>query len=981
MGGGQSIPIKLSSVRQEAPFPTIDPIGIGKGMAEGCQAPGGGICQLAIAAGVSASGAKLYREMGSITREKCKKYGDDAEKVRANKMAFEEFRKGLLDGVYYRDLGNEYCGQVLYDAADLDKVSKIEQLDATKARTPIIRKVSASGGFSSITKAFIKPSIPFEIEFNSKPHKINVLTLMHPSPIRVENIQHDAMLTLGDPGEGNNDGLVVLVPLVGSLTAGASGAFIGKIARYMSGILTPNPATGQYESIDIPTGADWKLSSIFPGAPGPGGKTFVKSPGYYIWSGQPPLDLKLTRTDVKTDRIWGIFERGNTDNYAWSETGNPGIRYIMLSQPVQVSSMDLQTIMMLPSTPITEAISPMVKSTLSYRTAGSVGPDGRFVTECPARLPSMTNFFGGTRESFEESCDPFAPGNFPSNAPTTETLVKIVSGLLGALGVFLAIYVAVKLWTQPGWGRWFADKGEMVGNFFPQITITDPRKRTPPTGAYKTSEDESKMAEAAEARLSAPAIRPVTDEEKTERRKKPKPAPTPEAKPEAKPEVKAEDTDMEKAIEASKKDAEAKAKQDAKDAEADAAEEAGWQEADRERERKRAADEAVLRRHGPAGTGLDFTDEQLAQNAEVERARVEAESAAKRKAEADMKRQADATNALFAEAKARKEAEEKKAADAVEAEIKKEKEKLEAEEARIKAESEAAAASASDVASKTLKRRNVQPSDRDLAKLEAERKRQSDELAQKDKEAARASKPSAEGRESAGVPAPKGERPPTLPIVSQTKVTAKGETVKVEDPTNALGDYETAVKAYEDSTPDTRDKTLVRVRALEPRVRGISQNSLTLKSRYQALLQRAERATAAFKKEEDTVAKTRDSMYKKLTERETAVKKAVASVNTLQMSNPTSIVLKEAERKVQDALERLDAVINQVETGLKDIPEADRPLLKLQIGKLKTFSTKQREASNKNMTALAQMNFKGYKLEKGGRRKRMKRKSTRRYVA
>ena len=440
---------------------------------------------------------------------------------------------------------------------------------------------------------------------------------------------------------------------------------------------------------------------------------------------------------------------------------------------------------------------------------------------------------------------------------------------------------------------------------------------------------------------------------------------------------------MEKAIEASKQEAEAQAKRDAKDKEADAAEEAGWEAADRERERKRAAEEAVLRRNGPAGTGLDFTDEQLARNLDVERARVEVEQQEEAtKREADMKRQAEATKALFAEAKARKEAEEKKAAEAVEAEIKKEKEKLEAEEeARIKALSEQAAASASDVASKTLKRRNIQSSDRDLTKLEAERKRQADELAQKDKEATRSTKPGAEGRDSAGVPAPKGERPPTLPVVSETKVTATGETRKVEDPTNALGDYETAVKAYEDSTPATRDTTMVRVRALEPRVRGISRNSPTLKSRYEALLQRAERATAAFKKEEDTVAKTRDSMYKKLTERETAVKKAVASVATLQMRNPTSIVLKEAEKKVQNELERLDAVINQVEAGLKDIPEADRPLLKLQLGKLKTFSAKQREASNKNMTALAQMNFKGYKLEKGGRRKRMKRKSTRRYVA
>ena len=938
-------------------------------------------------------------------------------------MAFEEFRKGLLDGIYYRELQDPgYCGKLVFDAADLAKATKVDDIDPTKARMPTIQRVADSGGYSSITKAFIKPSIPFEIEFNSRPHKISVLTLMHPSPIRMENIQHDAMLTLGDPSEGNNDGLVILVPLVGSLMPGESGAFISKITRYMSGILTPNPATGQYESIDIPTGSDWKLSSIFPGAPGEGGKTFVRSPGYYVWSGQPPLELTFDRKEVNNARV-GIWGLPDTDYYSWKAKGVPGIRYIMLSEPVQVSSMDLQTILMLPNTPITEAVSPMVKSTLTYRRAGSIGPDGRWVNECPARLPSMTNFFGGTRESMTDQCDPFAPGSFPSTAPDTNSLVTIAIALVSTLGVFLAIYFAVKLWTQLKPGRWVADKGEWFGNMVAQFSIADARKRVAPAGVFKVSREEekrmadeaaaaekaeTKAAEEAEARLSAPAITPVTEEEKAVRRKKPKP----EAKPE--PEVKVEDTDMEKAIEASKQDAEAKAKQDAKDKEADAAEEAGWEAADRERERKRAADEAVLRRNGPAGTGLDFTDEQLAQNADVERARVEAEelapqgrpgrrtraqltpaagpsaidrALAKQQEEAtkrneEVKRQAEATKALFAEAKARKEAEDKKAAEAVEADIKKEKEKLEAEEeARIKAASEAAAASASDVASKTLKRRTIQSSDRDLTKVEAERKRQADELAQKDKEATRSTKPGAEGRDSAGVPAPKGERPPALPIVSETKVTAKGETRKVEDPTNALGDYETAVKAYEDSTPATRDTTLVRVRALEPRVRGISRNSPTLTSRYQALIQRAERATAAFKKEEDTVAKTRDSMYKKLTERETAVKKAVASVATLQMRNPTSIVLKEAEKKVQSELERLDAVLNQVETGLKDIPEADRPLLKLQVGKLKTFSTKQREASNKNMTALAQMNFKGYKLEKGGRRKRMKRKSTRRYVA
>jgi hypothetical protein len=708
--------------------------------------------------------------MGSITREKCKKYSNDSDKVRRNEMAFEEFRKGLLDGIYYRDLGNEHCGQVVYDAADLDKVTKIEELDPAKARTPIIRKVSSSGGFSSITKAFIKPSIPFQVEFNSKSHTINVLTLMHPSPVRVENIQHDAMLTLGDPGEGNNDGLVILVPLVGSLTAGESGRFIGKITRYMSGILTPNPATGQYESVDIATGSDWKLSSIFPGAPGEGGKTFVKSPGYYIWSGQPPLDLAFDRTIPNFASINNWFMAPDTNLFSWRASGKPGVRYIMLSEPVQVSSMDLQTIMMLPSTPITEAISPMVKSTLSYRRAGSVGPDGRWITECPARPPSLTNFFGGTTESFSDTCDPFAPGGFPSTAPDTNSLVSLVIGLVGALGVFLAIYFAVKLWTQMKPGRWVADKGEWFGNMVAQFSIADARKRVAPAGVFKVSREEEKRmadeaaaaekaekkaAEEAEARLSATPVTPVTEEEKAARRTKPKS----ETK-KKEPEVKAEDTDMEKAIEASKKDADEQAKKDAKDAAEDAAEEAGWEAADRERERKRAAEEEVLRRHGPAGTGLDISDEQLARNAavaqageeaearvdrEVERARLEAESdslapqgrpsrktrarltptagpsaldraVAKKDADtAKLQKEADATKALFAEAKARKEKEEAEAKEAVESEIQKEKAKLEAaEEARIKALSEQAAASASDVASKTLKRRNIQSSDRAL---------------------------------------------------------------------------------------------------------------------------------------------------------------------------------------------------------------------------------------------------------------------------
>jgi hypothetical protein len=928
MGGGFTKP-KLPPIRKEAPFPTVDPIGIGKGMGEGCQTKQGGVCQLAVAAGVSASGAKLYREMGSITREKCKKYSEDTEKVRQNKMAFEEFRKGLLDGIYYRDLGNNYCGQIVFDAADLDKVSKLDDLDIKKARTPLIRAVSSSGGFSSITKAFIKPSIPFEVEFNGRPHKINVLTIMHPSPIRVENVQHDAMLTLGDPGDGNNDGLVILVPLVGSLMAGASGAFIAKIARYMSGILTPNPATGQYESIDIPTGSDWKLSSIFPGAPGGDGKTYVKSPGYYIWSGQPPLDLAYDRTEYNGGNVvtmgW-VWEAPNADYYSWKPTGQPGIRYIMLSEPVQVNSMDLQTILMLPSTPITEAISPMVKSTLSYRKAGSIGTDGRWVTECPARLPKLTNFFGGTRETFEDTCDPFAPGSFPSTAPDTSSLVKLVIGLVGAFGVFLSIYFAVKLWTQLKPGRWLADKGEQVGNAVAQFTIADSRKWVAPAGMFKVSEEEEEAERKAAVKKAADSGEmPGSDGKAAEARLS---SELHTAPPKAKKKEKKEDTDMAKAVEASLKQKEKEDAEDAKTKEEDAKRKEEDEAYDAAEERKRAAEEEVLRRNGPAGTGLDLTDAQLARNLEGEEppagrpsrrtrtrmttptagpSAVDRALAKKKQADtAKLQAEADATNALFAEAKARKEKETLDAAAAVEADIKKEKEKLEAaEEARIKALSEQAAASASDVATKTLKRRNVQSSERDLAKFEAERKRQAEEYAEKQREAILAAEPGAPGRASASVPTSKGERPPAAPAAPAT-------------------------------------------------------SSLMALTEAERLKGQINSTMASIAKQEVFI-----------------------NANPPTKEHPNRIFNQRLETRLNATIKDLDRQLTQLEAAVAKFP-ADKGLEKMGMTRfIKQTQEKEKKsltAQNQRFEVLGKIIKEGPAM-KGGRRKRLKRKSTRRYVA
>lgn len=217
--------------RVEDDYPVQQPIGISKGTAQGCQSPTGGVCQFAVPQGVSSSGAKLYRDQGTIRRDQCRRYGNDLKKVANQEKSFEEVKKDLVAGLYYEELSNGYCRQIMYAPEDIKAVLTPDKLPADKVRYNSIRKMSDSGSYSSVTKLFIKPSIPFKIELNGKPHTISVMTLMHPSPIRMENVQHDAMLTLGDPGEKNNDGLVVLVPLQGSLMAGASGEFMNKVTR------------------------------------------------------------------------------------------------------------------------------------------------------------------------------------------------------------------------------------------------------------------------------------------------------------------------------------------------------------------------------------------------------------------------------------------------------------------------------------------------------------------------------------------------------------------------------------------------------------------------------------------------------------------------------------------------------------------------------------------------------------------------------
>lgn len=513
--------------RVEDEYPVQQPIGIAKGTAQGCRSPTGGVCQFAVPQGVSSSGAQLYRDQGTIRRDQCRRYANDLKKVANQEKSFEEVKKDLVAGLYYEELSNGYCRQITYAPEDIKAVLSPDKLPADKVRYNSIRAMSDSGSYSSVTKLFIKPSIPFQIEFNGKPHTIRVMTLMHPSPIRMENIQHDAMLTLGDPAAGNNDGLVVLVPLQGAITAGESGTFINKVVRYMTSVLQPDPATGDYKTVDIPTGNDWDLSKLFPGTP-ENGKTYVTNVGYYVWIGYPPLELVPSGSATpSTTKPWyaNLFLREpGTQRYSWEPQRKDGVKYVMLSKPALVSSMDLQTIRMLPVTPVTEAVAPIASWTLSYRMAGKVGADGKWESYCPKSSPTgavADLFSGGTREGVDDTlkCDPFAPGAFPDTTDR-DLLGNVIIGVLTTFAVFLAIYAAVYFFTKTKWGQWAAHQGTLAGNYVSQAFISDERKRLPADKLFEVTpemeaaeaEQEKKKKAAEEARVKREAAKKAADE-------------------------------------------------------------------------------------------------------------------------------------------------------------------------------------------------------------------------------------------------------------------------------------------------------------------------------------------------------------------------------------------------------------------------------------------------------------------------------------
>ena len=214
-------------------------------------------------------------------------------------MTINEFKEKARNREYSTTLYNGHCAQLTFLSLDSDNIDEL--LKGTNFRASAIRRLTETGGYSAGTKMFIHPSIPFHVKFNGEDITVSTMTLFHPSPIRVNNIQHDAVLTLGDIG---SDAKVLMIPLAGSIRPGTKGKFISKLTSFIPGILQPHPATGLYPRIEVPTGSDWNLSMLFPGSP-QGGETIVDS-GYYVWYTAPPVEKYLKETLQTPVNVRGV---------------------------------------------------------------------------------------------------------------------------------------------------------------------------------------------------------------------------------------------------------------------------------------------------------------------------------------------------------------------------------------------------------------------------------------------------------------------------------------------------------------------------------------------------------------------------------------------------------------------------------------------------------------------------------------------------
>jgi len=464
MGARQSSPQPVVSVVREEPYPAVSGAdGLSLSQAEKCNA-----CRLDVDTKITTSNVKLKRERGMFTPTQCKLYEEDLGRVNNRYLSVGDFLAKLQTGAYSTPVaekpGEQFCQELTVTPEDAEAMRQSEKLDTAKFKRGRIRKVSGAS-FSEETKAKFIPSIPFNMSFEARKaamgprgttvfqpvnetFTVTQMTVYHPSPIRIDSVQADAMLSLNDPTDRAAK-YIVLIPLRAMNSGSPSNLFFSKIAKQLFTVKEPRPDTGEYEETTIPTGNDWALDKLFT-LSGEGGASRVKN-GFFTWTGVAGYE-RFNK---------GTVRDGNTNitTFGWRQTeGLTAPQYILLDTPLDINTEDMATLTQsLPVTPPREAIHPIPAQTnlVYHKSSEPPAPDtlsGKGVCGITNLCEGFTT--GTVDESFLKTCpgakcDPFlqnaARSAEDNSIFTPERMFALYFNLMIAIAMFLGAYLALNL--------------------------------------------------------------------------------------------------------------------------------------------------------------------------------------------------------------------------------------------------------------------------------------------------------------------------------------------------------------------------------------------------------------------------------------------------------------------------------------------------------------------------------------------------------
>ena len=364
------------------------------------------------------------------------------------------------------------------------------------------------------TRLTITPSIPMEFTFNNKNVSVNSLSMYSPCPIRVDNIQYDAVVVLN----GNNGRFILMIPIQASATPdNKSDSFLSRVVSHIPQLLPKVASPGEKptspQSVSVPTGSDWSLTSILPLTGDAKGELTMQNPFFYWSVPYPGMDEVIQRIDwINMFRRWY-----GQPPIPYPYTDDPRMKVILMAKPATAGAFVMSCIHLLPTTPV---------------------PTDTVPSKGVLYKPFICGEKKDTKEKFEnKECNPFS---VPPTPPpiSSETLITIILSVLGAIAGFIGVYFAVKYAAGPS-GDIMKKIGESLGKglvaikkSIPTAKIAAPAPAPAPTLTpvqEKTAAKAEPEIEAAEKRLSssltqknpffqdkkAPSVEPVKKNDKT----------------------------------------------------------------------------------------------------------------------------------------------------------------------------------------------------------------------------------------------------------------------------------------------------------------------------------------------------------------------------------------------------------------------------------------------------------------------------------